>query len=57
MEAKLTHSDISGPREEVLPKSVEARRHDPIRRVECLFHAVPMVYIDIDVQYSRVYPV
>ena len=42
---------------EVLSKLVEGCGHDAVRRVECLFHAVSVVDVDVDVQHALVVPV
>jgi hypothetical protein len=46
-----THLDVSRPRK-VIPKLMETARHDPIRRIERLFHAVAVMDVDVDVENS-----
>jgi hypothetical protein len=33
---------------------VKARRHDPIRRIECLFHAISVMHVHVDIEDTRV---
>ncbi len=41
-------------REEVVAIFVERQRHDAVRQIERLLHAVPMVDVDINVQHAWV---
>ena len=52
----MTDVDVSGARE-VLAELVEGARHDPVRRVKRLLHAVPVVDVNVDVQHSLVVPI
>jgi len=49
------YSDVTGTWEE-LSKSVERRCHDPIGSIESLFHAITVVYINVNIQDSWMYP-
>jgi hypothetical protein len=35
---------------------METARHHPIRRIKRLFHTIPMMAVDIDVQHARIAP-
>ena len=52
----VTNLQISCSRE-VFPILVKGDRHDAISGVECFFHSVAMVNINVNVQHSLVVPV
>ena len=45
---------ISGARKEVLPVLVEAESHDPVSEIESFLDTVAVVYININVENSRI---
>jgi len=47
--------DVARAREKIVAKLVEGHTHDTIARVESLLHAVAVVHVNVDVEYSRVY--
>lgn len=48
-----SHLDVTSSREK-FSVFVERARHDPICGVECLFNAVTVVHVNVDVEHTRV---